>query len=342
MDHRTLLDFMKVAEKLKCNTRHSWTSSGRQESVEEHTYRLCVFAWLVREGFPECDMGRVMKMCLFHDIGEAYTGDIPCFEKKTEDEETESGAVQRIAELLPKPHREELLGLWEELEENRTMEAGLVHALDKMEALIQHNEAPIESWLPLEYELQMTYGQKQAGVHPYLKHLRKVVKQDSVEKIEEAADRALDMQIQDAVPKEAPGYSVRKGVEAMDRARVVELLHSTYWAKDRDSQVILKGMENSIPYGIYRQDGYMVGYARILSDLSTMFYLMDVVVDEKYRGLGLGRMLMDAIMEDVGHLHGVLHTGDAQGLYRKYGFTEILDETDQIMEKPRRRFSHGQ
>ncbi len=333
MDHRTLLDFMAVAEKLKCSTRHSWTSSGRRESVAEHTYRLCVFAWLVKEDFPECDMERVMKLCLFHDIGEAYTGDIPCFEKGREDEETENDAVRQIAELLPEPHSEELLRLREELEENRTMEAKLVHALDKMEALIQHNEAPIESWLPLEYELQMTYGQEQAEVHPYLKHLRKMVEQDSVDKMEEAADQALDLQMQKA-SEEVPGYSVRKGAEAMDRGRVVELLRSTPWAKDRDSNVILQAMENSIPYGIYDPDGYMAGYARIISDLSTTFYLMDVVVDEKYRGRGLGKMLLDAVMEDVGHLYGILHTADAQGLYRRYGFTEILDKTDQIMEKP--------
>ena len=82
MDHRILLDFLKIAERLKCNTRHSWTSSGRHESVAEHTYRLCVFAWLVRKEFPECDMERVMQMSLFHDLGDAMTGDIPSFEKE--------------------------------------------------------------------------------------------------------------------------------------------------------------------------------------------------------------------------------------------------------------------
>ena len=64
MDNRTLLEFMAVAEKLKCQVRHSWTSTGRRESVAEHTYRLCVFAWLIRREFPECDMDRVMEMCL--------------------------------------------------------------------------------------------------------------------------------------------------------------------------------------------------------------------------------------------------------------------------------------
>ena len=47
-----------------------------------------------------------------------------------------------------------------ELEREETMEAKIVHALDKMETLIQHNEADIATWLPLEYDLQMTYGRK--------------------------------------------------------------------------------------------------------------------------------------------------------------------------------------
>ena len=81
MDTRTLLDFMNLAEKLKCRLRHSWTSDGRQESVAEHTFRLCMFAWLVRDEIEGVDMDRVMQLCLFHDIGEAVTGDIPAFEK---------------------------------------------------------------------------------------------------------------------------------------------------------------------------------------------------------------------------------------------------------------------
>ena len=55
MDEKTLLSFLHLAEKLKCNTRHSFTSSGRHESVAEHTYRLLVFAWLVRDEFPELE-----------------------------------------------------------------------------------------------------------------------------------------------------------------------------------------------------------------------------------------------------------------------------------------------
>lgn len=87
MRPETLLDFMGVAEHLKCNMRHSRMTDHRRESVAEHTYRLCVFAWLVKEEFPDCDMDKVMKMCLFHDLGEALTGDIPAFVKTDDDRE---------------------------------------------------------------------------------------------------------------------------------------------------------------------------------------------------------------------------------------------------------------
>ncbi|MDE6699988.1 MAG: HD domain-containing protein, partial [Acetatifactor sp.] len=73
MDIRSYLDFLKLAERLKCNTRHSYTSSGRRESVAEHSWRLAMMAYLVRDEFPQLDIERVIQMCLFHDMGEAVT-----------------------------------------------------------------------------------------------------------------------------------------------------------------------------------------------------------------------------------------------------------------------------
>lgn len=183
MDHDTLLQFMSLTEKLKCNTRHSWTSDGRRESVAEHSFRLCVFAWLVKEEFPDLDNDRLMKLCLFHDLGEAVTGDIPAFEKDEDDKKTERQAWDAIAASLPEPYRAEISGILKELEENETKEAKLTHALDKMEALIQHNEAPIDTWLPLEYELQKVYGNEECEAFDYTKALRDRVRRDSEEKI---------------------------------------------------------------------------------------------------------------------------------------------------------------
>lgn len=186
MEEETLLQFLNLAEKLKCHTRHSWTSSGRQESVAEHVYRLLVFAWLVREEFPDYDMNRVMELALFHDMGEALTGDIPAFEKDKEDEKKEEQAQEKIAGMLPEPYRERLADIFREVEEKETKESRLLAALDKLEALIQHNEADLSTWLPLEYDLQLTYGQEQTKSIPYMKKLRKRVYEDSVKKMEEA------------------------------------------------------------------------------------------------------------------------------------------------------------
>ncbi len=183
MDVRTLLDFMGLAEKLKCNTRHSWTSDGRRESVAEHTCRLCMFAWLVKDEFPGLNMDHVMRLCLFHDLGEAVTGDIPCFEKKDCHREAEDEGIKKAASMLPEEYEKELLEMFRELDENKTEEAKLVHALDKMEAVIQHNEASIDTWLPLEYDLQLQYGQEQAKAFPYLAELRKAVEEDTRNKI---------------------------------------------------------------------------------------------------------------------------------------------------------------
>ena len=186
MEEETLLQFLNLAEKLKCHTRHSWTSSGRQESVAEHVYLLLVFAWLVREEFPDYDMNRVMELALFHDMGEALTGDIPAFEKDKEDEKKEEQAQEKIAGMLPEPYRERLADIFREVEEKETKESRLLAALDKLEALIQHNEADLSTWLPLEYDLQLTYGQEQTKSIPYMKKLRKRVYEDSVKKMEEA------------------------------------------------------------------------------------------------------------------------------------------------------------
>lgn len=188
MEEETLLQFLNLAEKLKCHTRHSWTSSGRQESVAEHVYRLLVFAWLVREEFPDYDMNRVMELALFHDMGEALTGDIPAFEKGREDEKIEEEAQQRIADMLPEPYRARLSSIFKEVEEKETKESRLLQAMDKLEALIQHNEADLSTWLPLEYELQLTYGQEQTKDIPYMKKLRQRVYEDSVEKMKAAGN----------------------------------------------------------------------------------------------------------------------------------------------------------
>ena len=182
MEIRAYLDFLSIAEKLKCNTRHSYTSSGRHESVAEHSWRLALMAYLVKDEFPETDIDKVIRMCLFHDMGDAVRGDIPAFEKTRKDEAVEDTAVSRLLEQLPEPYYGELRELFREMNEQQTPEAKLYKALDKLEALIQHNEADLSTWIPLEYDLQMTYGTKECSFHKYINELRNMVREDSRQK----------------------------------------------------------------------------------------------------------------------------------------------------------------
>ena len=183
MEPRRLIEVMALAEQMKNQTRHSWTSGGRHESVAEHSWRLGVLAYFVKDEFPEADMERVMLMCMFHDIGEAFTGDVPAFEKDERHEKEEERQVRKWIGELPEPYKDELWELFEEMKAKRTLEAKIYKALDRLEALIQHNEADISTWLPLEYDLQLTYGEKDVSFSSYLKELRRQVNLDSIEKM---------------------------------------------------------------------------------------------------------------------------------------------------------------
>lgn len=178
-----LLEFLAMAEKLKCNTRHSYTSSGRHESVAEHSFRLALMAYMVSDEVPEIDTDKVIRMCLIHDLGEAITGDIPSFEKTDSDEVAEDSAVSGFVNQLPEYWKKQLGEMYSEMNELKTPEAKLYKALDKLEAVIQHNEADISTWLPLEYDLQLTYGTEECSFNEYINSLRDEVRSVSEKKI---------------------------------------------------------------------------------------------------------------------------------------------------------------
>ncbi|WP_330400931.1 HD domain-containing protein [Lacrimispora amygdalina] len=185
MNPDKLIKFLGILEKLKCNTRHNWTTNGRQESVAEHSWRLAVLAMLLADDFPGIDMNKVIRMCLIHDWGEALTGDIPAFLKTESDEETEALAIETLLKNLPDSMAQEYSVLFEEMADLNTEEAILVKALDKTETLIQHNEAGSGTWLPLEYELNLTYGNEVCGHFETTKRLRDTVREHTLRIIQE-------------------------------------------------------------------------------------------------------------------------------------------------------------
>ncbi len=181
-----LLQVLHTAEKLKDTTRHCDTSGGRRESVAEHSWRLTLMAFFLRDEFPALDMDKVLRMCLVHDLGECFTGDIPSFLKTAADTEREDTLLERWVRGLPAPYCTELTALYGEMDALETQEARLYKALDKLEAVIQHNEAPISTWLPREYALNMTYADENVAFSSYLTALREAVRDETRAKIEAA------------------------------------------------------------------------------------------------------------------------------------------------------------
>ncbi len=188
MEARALLDALRVAERLKDATRHCYTSCGRHESVAEHCWRLALMAYWLRDDFPEADMDKVLRMCLIHDLGEAFTGDIPTFVKTDADRAVEDNLLDTWVASLPAPFCEEMRALYREMNERKTLEARIFKALDGLEALIQHNESDISTWSENEYDLNLRYCDDRVGFSPALTALREAIREDTLAKI--AAEKA--------------------------------------------------------------------------------------------------------------------------------------------------------
>lgn len=122
----------------------------------------------------------------------------------------------------------------------------------------------------------------------------------------------------------------------LDREMIHDFLsRRSYWAKGRELDVINRGIDNSLSFGIYRGE-QQVGFARVVTDYATFAWLADVFVLEEYRGRGLGKWLIEVILAHPqlqGFRRWALSTKDAHELYRGFGFNE-LTRPERWMERP--------
>ncbi len=186
MNAREYLDILHVAERLKDTPRHCTTTNRRTESVAEHSWRISLMALLLRHEFKDIDIDKVIDMCIIHDLGECFTGDIPTFMKTDDDREVEDSLLNRWVQSLPEEISNDFSELYKEMDAQETKEAKLYKALDKLEALIQHNESPIDTWSENEYKLNKTYAFDTVNFSEWLTELRKVILEDTLKKIDES------------------------------------------------------------------------------------------------------------------------------------------------------------
>ena len=220
MNAREFLDILHVAERLKDTPRHCTTSKGRTESVAEHSWRISLMALLLRHEFPELDMDKVVDMCLIHDLGECFTGDIPTFLKTDSDRDTEDSLLDQWVKSLPPEVSADLAALYREMDAQETMEAKVYKALDKLEAVIQHNESPLNTWSDNEYEMNKTYAFDTVVFSDWLMDLRKEILADTIAKIGDNA-KPVHGKVRNVVPREAPPPEEAESRPVKSRDRIV-------------------------------------------------------------------------------------------------------------------------
>jgi len=162
----SILKVLTLAERLKFELRHSYTSSGRQESVAEHTWRMSLMAVLIEPLLKQkVDTARLLKMIIIHDLVEAEASDISALdvlrnpEIKTQKIEKEKQAIENLKLVLKETNGQEIYNLFYEFEEKETYEARVANALDKLEVQLQHNHADFATWEEIEYEMSYMMDQ---------------------------------------------------------------------------------------------------------------------------------------------------------------------------------------
>jgi putative hydrolase of HD superfamily len=192
MDIESILAFLRAAEKLKTTHRSGYTSAGNPESVAEHTWRLCLMAMLLGPEIGGVDVGRLVQICLVHDLGEAISGDVPVPEQarrvasgappKHTDERQD---VVTLASLLPVKQRDEVVALWEEYEAGTSLEGQLAKSLDKLETILQHTQGDNPPDFDLRFNLG--YGREYTARPPLIAALRAILDRDTARLADESS-----------------------------------------------------------------------------------------------------------------------------------------------------------
>lgn len=180
-ERKGILEFLKQSERLKNTLRSGFTSAGRQESVAEHTWRLCLMALVMEEYFECADLSKVIRMAVVHDLGEAIRGDVPAPDQTPSGRraEQERADLVKLAGSLPEKIRTTILELWDEYNRAATPEARITKGLDKLETMLQHNQG--KNPPDFDYGFNLQYGLKHTSMHPVTAALRKEIDAETSE-----------------------------------------------------------------------------------------------------------------------------------------------------------------
>lgn len=190
IDIGSLMHFMHQLEVLKKELRHGWLSNGQQESVAEHVFRMAMIALVMAPHVSfKMNVEKVLTMILVHDLPEIITGDQAFHTQRPEasqnKKEQEHAALIQLLSPLPEQTKNSWIALWQEFEDLQTPEARFVKALDDIESQLQHNEADLSTWLPIEYGY--IYSKlRYAEVDPLTEAVKLAIQREAEQKIAHA------------------------------------------------------------------------------------------------------------------------------------------------------------
>lgn len=189
VDLHGTLEFLRAAEALKHTTRVAWTSTGEQENVASHSWRLCLMALVLAPRFPGIDVGKLLRICIVHDLGEAISGDISAklqllIPNKAEQERRD---LLQLCEPLPAHTRDEIVALWDEYEQAASPEARIAKGLDKLETILQHNQGAMPD--DFDFRFNLEYGAKYTTDDPVLRTIRAVLDAETEHRARERESR---------------------------------------------------------------------------------------------------------------------------------------------------------
>lgn len=180
---QSILTFFKGTEQLKNTLRSAHTSSGRAESVAEHSWHLCLMIMLFEDQLKDIDMLRLIKLCIIHDLGEAISGDIPAIDQNPDEDKAQNERLDFISLCAPLPQdlRDELLVLWGEYDAGVTPEAVMAKGFDKLETMLQHLVDGTTG--NIDFPFNLTYGLDRTDKHPLLQSIRALVDEQTNSRI---------------------------------------------------------------------------------------------------------------------------------------------------------------
>jgi putative hydrolases of HD superfamily len=146
------------------------------------------------------DLNKALKLSIVHDLSEVVVGDTPSFLKQERKDKAvlEKESMENLKQKYSSELIDEIYSLWEEYENQQTMESKFIKALDKIEVRIQHNESNISTWSDIEFPRSLYVADKFCNYDPFLKEFNKLVQKESKEKIINESDKDFDKVLEEA------------------------------------------------------------------------------------------------------------------------------------------------